>query len=154
MADEKFLADHMLRRLSKWLRMMGFDVGYPDKQMSDNQIIERCESENLILLTRDHELYGRFPRSILIVSEDFKDQVLEFIAHYPPDASSYFTRCPECNSLLSEAGDPENIEGVPDSVKKAQKKVWVCNQCGKVYWQGSHYDRIVSQIRKFERGMK
>ncbi|AKA48208.1 hypothetical protein IX51_02815 [uncultured archaeon] len=144
----------MLRRLGKWLRMMGFDVEYPEKGISDSEIIESCKKESRILLTRDQELYARFPRSILIRSEDFKDQVLQFIEQFPPDEQKYFTRCTECNGILGKSGKPGPVAGVPDSVKSSGKDIWVCSKCGKVYWHGSHYYRILQQIRKFEEEIK
>lgn len=144
---EKFFADHMLKRLSRWLRFMGYDVEYPRKDVSDNEILKICGREGRILLTRDQELYGRYARSILIRSEDFRDQVVQVAGLFPPDRKMYFTRCPECNSDLTISHD---ISGLPEGVMSSVTEIWVCMDCGKKYWKGSHYDRILEQIREIE----
>lgn len=154
MTDERFFADHMLGKLSKWLRMMGFDVAYPQKDMTDSEIMEVCDVEARILLTRDHELYSRYARSVLIRSGNFKSQVVQFIAGFPPHEERYFTRCTECNALLTKEETEAAAEGVPDSVRERGLTVWSCRNCGKVYWKGTHYDRILRQIRKFEAEIK
>lgn len=144
----------MLKRLSKWLRIMGYDVEYPGKEIDDTEIIARCENEGRILLTRDHELYARFTRSILVQSEDFKEQAIQIVSSFPPDRGQYFSRCPECNGLLRTLENVEEVPGIPESVRAAGKEVWMCRKCGKTYWKGSHYERIVRQIEKFEAGLK
>ncbi len=154
MTDELFFADHMLGRLSKWLRMMGFDVKYPKVDVSDTDIIALCEKEGRILLTRDHELYTRYPRSILIKSGNFKDQAVQFISSFHPSEERYFTRCPECNGVLDKLDNPSEYLKIPETVRTRRMEVWECCQCGKVYWKGTHYDRILEQIRKFEEEIK
>lgn len=146
-----FMADHMLKRLSKWLRFMGYDVEYPEKGVVDNDIVEMCSINGRVLLTRDHELYSRVSRSMLIMSENFKEQVNQVISSFPPDSRLYFTRCAECNGILEEreASDPEYE--VPEGVRKLQDRIWVCMKCGKVYWKGSHYEKILRQINSFDK---
>ena len=54
----KFLADGMLGKLTRWLRMLGHDVTY-DVQLNDNDLLELAKKENRVLLTKDLELYQR-----------------------------------------------------------------------------------------------
>ena len=54
----KFLADSMLGKLARWLRMLGHDVTY-NVELDDNVLLEVAKKENRVLLTRDLELYQR-----------------------------------------------------------------------------------------------
>ena len=54
----KFLADAMLGKLTRWLRMLGQDVEYSTK-LSDDELLASAKAEGRILLTRDFELYQR-----------------------------------------------------------------------------------------------
>ena len=38
------------------------------------------------------------------------------------------------------------VERVPREVVKANDRFWGCCKCGKVYWQGSHWDRAQANI--------
>lgn len=145
-----FCADHMLGRLCKWLRFMGFDVLYPRNELGDNEIMKLCSKEGRILLTRDNELYSRTPGSILILSVSIEEQVLQVLRSFTPDPSLYFTKCPECNNELKEASGLELRDKLPPKIEASGEKVWKCDNCGKVYWQGTHYDRIREQLKKYE----
>ena len=48
----KFIADVMLGRLAKKLRLLGFDVLY-DRTFNDNEIIRLSLEQERVILTRD-----------------------------------------------------------------------------------------------------
>jgi uncharacterized protein len=54
------------------------------------------------------------------------------------------TKCPECGSDLKETPKSDVADEVPKASLKLYDRFWKCtNQnCGKVYWVGSHWDRI------------
>ncbi len=54
----RFLVDGMLGGLARWLRILGQDVRY-DASMNDNELLRIAHEENMVLLTRDEELYER-----------------------------------------------------------------------------------------------
>ncbi len=149
---EKFCADHMLGKLCKWLRFMGFDVTYPGSEATDSEILEECEREGRIILTRDHELYSRSANSILIESVSLPEQLRQVTNQFSPDRSLYFSRCPECNNILRSASSKETMEDVPLHVREQGKEIWMCDRCGKKYWHGSHYDRILTTLMEYGAG--
>jgi len=48
----RFLADAMLGRLARWLRMLGYDTWY-DAAADDHSLVMRADYERRIVLTRD-----------------------------------------------------------------------------------------------------
>ena len=52
MKDIKFIADIMVGRLARYLRMAGMDVSY-NNHYDDARIIETAKAESRIVLTRD-----------------------------------------------------------------------------------------------------
>jgi len=151
----RFLADGMLGSLARWLRMLGYDVEYA-ADMPDDRLLAKAEASNRILLTRDVELYRAASRKLIqayMVEGRSKAEILAKLSRrfklnlsLNPDAS----RCPLCNSPLRPVGRRE-VEGrVPGNVLKRKRKFWVCvnPDCGKVYWRGSHWDKIKETLRK------
>lgn len=140
----------MLRRMCKWLRFMGYDTSYPEEGLSDDDILKICEEEERTLLTRDKELDSRSQDSILIKYDNLTEQLHQFTSLFDVQRELYFTRCPECNSLLRETDSSESQIEVPDSVMRKGMMIWICTGCGKHYWQGSHYDKILSKLEELE----
>jgi uncharacterized protein with PIN domain len=154
MASEiRFIADCMLGKLSRWLRICGFDTLYY-RQIHDPDLLERAEKENRILLTRDHALHKlsqhRHVKAILIAHDYYEDQLkqvfqeLNIQAHPLP-----LGRCLVCNAVLQKITDKAQIEHrVPDYVFDTEQEFYACPACRKVYWRGTHW---VEMRRSLER---
>ena len=54
----KFIADGMLGKLTRWLRMLGLDIEYASS-MADEALIQKTKGTNRVLLTRDLQLFQR-----------------------------------------------------------------------------------------------
>ncbi len=54
----KFLADAMLGKLTRWLRILGQDVVY-SVEFNDSELLDLAKKEKRVLLTKDFELYKR-----------------------------------------------------------------------------------------------
>jgi len=161
----KFIADGMLGKLTRWLRLAGHDVIYigdlgvpADEQ--DDVLISRAEGEKRVLLTCDVDLYRRARRagskSVFIKSNDVVGQLAEVSKRcgrkirIRPENS----RCPMCNSAIELAAKKE-IEGkIPRAVFDAHREFWRCSSCGKIYWQGKHWKTILDMASKYNRMVK
>ncbi len=141
----KLLCDHMLGSLARWLRFMGYDTAYPEPG-PDRALIERARAEGRILLTRDKELAGRVPESVAIRSDILEEQISEVAATLRLHLIDPLSRCSLCNERLVPV-PVETVQGlVPEGVRSRHQEFWQCPSCRRVYWQGSHWDKMVERL--------
>lgn len=146
----KFVLTKELGRLSKWLRILGFDAAYFQEGSPGSLIIEALKEERIIL-TRNHRLpQARGVRIILIQSEKIKDQVAEILRELKirPETEKMFTRCILCNEELVEIAKEKAKEKVPEYVFKTQERFITCPKCGRIYWQGTHWGNVQHMLEE------
>ena len=147
MDEYLFLADAMLGKLARWIRICGFDICYADSTMIDSDILDKVAKSGRILITRDRELSIRSDSSLLIRSDRSDEQLLEFFRKYSPQPSKFFTRCTVCNGILDPVIHPYDGLTVPESVALRRLNVYVCRICHKIYWNGTHRKSIEIKLR-------
>ena len=146
----KFLADHMLGKLAKYLRFMGYDTYYPTGNMSDNEIIEIAKREKRIILTRDKEL-ARRANGVYVGSDDYEEQLRFVVKKFKLTSENMLSRCSLCNAPLEKV-DKEKIKGkVPEYVYENHEDFCICPRCHRVYWYGTHTEKIEKEIKKITR---
>ncbi len=147
----KFLCDEMLGKLAKWLRIIGYDVLYL-KNMEDEEIIENSAREGRILLTRDKKLAKKFKTSLYIEEKDIDGQIKRVVEAFriSIDEKNFLSRCTICN-LPIEKIEKEKVKGkVPENVFESMKEFWICRNCGRIYWAGSHWKNMKEKIEKVQ----
>ena len=134
----KLLADGMLGRLARWLRLLGYDTAY-DNAATDAELARRARAEGCVLLTRDHELAARRGlRTLLIQSQKIEEQVRQVGEALGPPPDPALSRCAVCNQALEPVAPAEIADRVPPYVLRTQAEFHRCPGCGRVYWPGSH----------------
>ena len=158
----EFIADGMLGKLTRWLRLAGEDVlsvndyDVPSEE-EDEFLLEKAAEEDRILITRDLDLHRRALRrglrSVLVENEGKVPEQMIEVSDYVGEVFEIDmgeSRCPVCNGNLAEA-DKRAVRGdVPDAVLKGNESFWKCGECGKVYWPGSHWENIADTIKKYD----
>lgn len=138
----------MVHRLVRWLRAMGFDTAWQDA-IADAELVRRSLTEHRHILTLDRSLpkEWRVDNILLLKSERTSEQLAEVISHFdikrPPEL---FRRCLICNTNLVRASKDEISAQVPEKIRNTHKVFRYCPSCRKVYWQGSHTERIRAAI--------
>ena len=143
----KFIADVMVGRLARWLRVLGFDTAYSNKYQ-DDQLIQIAEAEERVILTRDTGLASRRmnARCLLIASDHHKEQIRQVIEAFSITHFDVFSRCLECNTPLKNVDKEDVFEKVPPFVYLTQERFAMCPSCNRVYWHGTHADEILKRI--------
>lgn len=142
--ETRFLADAMLGRLARWLRLLGFDTAW-DAAIADADVARRALEEERIVLTRDRALpeEWRLPRVVVLRSEATGEQLRELARLFPlRETAQPFTRCSRCNALLDDVSADAVAASVPPRIAATQARFLRCRGCGHVYWEGSHVARI------------
>jgi len=143
----KFLCDHMLGTLAKWLRFLGYDTAYPGP-LEDGALKALAAEEERVLLTRDKELSGRAPGAVYVASDDLDDQFAQVVRAFGLTAKDAMSRCSVCNALIEPIPKEEAQGRVPPGVYDRHREFWRCRQCGRFYWPGSHFDRVIAKVRE------
>ena len=143
----KFIADVMVGKLARWLRILGFDVAYSNTY-EDDEVIRLAEIENRVILTRDRPLAARVRNApyLLIASDHYKEQVRQVITTFGLKDFKVFSRCIECNWPLKEVDKEAAFERVPPFVYLTQERFAMCPSCNRVYWHGTHADQMLKRL--------
>ncbi len=143
----KFLADGMMGKLARWLRMLGQDVIYSVK-FNDSELLELAKKEERVLLTKDFELYKRaIIRGLDAYYVEGKSES-EHLAEVAKRYSLLLTidmdksHCPICNTKLT-ATPKEKLQGeLEKNTFTYYDKFWKCPNCRQIYWKGAHWKQI------------
>ena len=142
----KFMADHMLGSLARWLRMMGYDTVY-DKSKEDPDIAKQAQAESRFILTRDKEL-AKEPGAFLLDHDDLDAQLKAVSEKFGLKYSDELIRCSTCNGDLIDL-PKEGAKGkVPEGAFDLNEKFWKCSKCEKIYWKGTHWNGIMERFKR------
>ncbi|MFN3872777.1 MAG: Mut7-C RNAse domain-containing protein [Ignavibacterium sp.] len=147
----KFICDVHLGKLTKNLRMFGFDVYYKN-DLSDEMIVKISLTEKRTILTRDVGLLKRseVTHGYYVRDDDPEKQTAEVLQRFHlHKLIKPFTICLECGNKLVKIAKKDIIDLLPDNVKISQNKFFYCVNCKKIYWAGSHFDNMNLFIKSF-----
>lgn len=155
----KFIADGMLGKLTRWLRMLGHNVKYSNK-LDDSQLITMAKKERRILLTRDLALYqqatAKGVQAFYMEGQTEAEQLAKLAQKFGInlDIDMATSMCPKCNTRVK----PLPKEKVADKVEKTTfsyyNEFWQCPKCGQIYWQGAHWTRIRKTLGTAKESLK
>jgi hypothetical protein len=153
----RFLLDVHLGKLASWLRLLGFDAAYSSDDPGDEVLARRASEEKRVLLTGDRQLLMRsgVMHGYLLRSRDPVVQTGEVLERYGlRELAEPFTRCLACNGPLVETTRARIDADAPPLVRKRYgldpKWYRVCADCGRLYWWGTHSDRMAGMLERWE----
>ncbi len=140
----RFVLDTHLGRLAAYLRLLGFDTLYRN-DYDDRTLAEISARERRILLTRDKQLlmrkqitHGRYVRAT-----QPQRQLAEVVGRFDLYKSERpFTRCMHCNGEIRPVPKQEIASRLLPRTTARYNEFRQCAQCNKIYWKGSHYQRM------------
>jgi uncharacterized protein with PIN domain len=145
----KFVADVHLGKLTKYLRLIGFDTYYRIN-LNDEEIIDIALSDKRVILTRDKGLLKnkKVTHGYYIRSQYPRYQLREVFLRFDlKKGMASFTRCMECNGLLRDVTKKEILDRLLPKTRQYFRKFKICNDCNRIYWNGSHYLNMKRDIK-------
>ena len=145
-----FIADAMLGKLARWMRVMGCDVEY-FPEISDRALSDRAQRDNRIILTRDTRLIRQRinrDKAFLVIGDHYPDQLRQVVQAFAIDPfTDLLSRCLRCNLLLVSIEKNDLADKVPPYVFETQDRFETCSQCRKIYWKATHAQQMVEQLK-------
>ena len=142
--DPRFVADTHLGKLARHLRMAGLDTLYGN-DWDDDRIVAISNAERRTILTRDRAMLRRrdVERGYCVRAVQSEPQLAEVVARLQLEPLIRpFTRCRECNTPLEEVDREAVLDRLPEKVRTLYRRFQRCATCGRVYWEGTHYERM------------
>jgi uncharacterized protein with PIN domain len=144
----KFVADCMLGKLAKWLKILGFDAAFFSK-IEDEDLLSYAKKERRILLTRDTGLIAKVKESqaLFIQSDDWREQVHQVLDIFQlREKARPYSRCIECNRTLKDLPKERAKNLVTSFVFERGRDFALCPGCGRVFWKGTHLDDMEAKV--------
>jgi uncharacterized protein len=140
----KFVLDVHLGKLAKYMRLFGFDTFY-SSDYNDKEIIRLSLSDKRVIITHDMELlkHRAVTHGYWIRSQHLNEQLKEVFSRF--DLISRirpFSRCMECNGLLEDVELKDIVDRLLPRTREYYRKFFRCPDCDRIYWEGSHYERM------------
>jgi hypothetical protein len=148
LSQARFVVDVNVGRLARKLRLLGFDAAY-HHSWEDESIADLAAREGRIVLTKDIALlkrrlvvWGRYLRA-----EDPTRQLLEVLSVFGLSGPySPLSRCLDCNAELEAVAKERILHLLEPKTKRYYEHFSRCPVCGKIYWAGSHQERIMQWL--------
>ncbi len=152
----RFVNDVHLGKLTRLLRMTGFDTAYRN-DLEDDEIIRISIEEQRIILTRDLGILKnkKVQKGYFLRSQQPEEQLMEVILRFQLQSKMKFlSRCIVCNGII-EKTDKSSVESfLKPLTKKHFSDFYRCRSCGKVYWEGSHFNKMKMFFQNLKSGLK
>lgn len=146
--EPRFVLDVHLGRLAKYLRILGIDSFY-EKYIDDKKLADISVDEKRILITRDRGLLKRkkIEYGYWIRSTNYKEQLIEIEKRYViSDYIVPLSRCLCCNHCLESVEKIEIQSQLQAKTYRYFDEFYRCPSCMKIYWKGSHFDRMMEFV--------
>lgn len=149
--ERRFVVDVNVGRLAKWLRVMGYDTLFP-REAGDDELVRIAVREARVLVTRDAGIPRRRAvrlgqmSVVRIEHDDLQSQLRQLVRDLKLDLAGGFSRCVLCNQLLHPVGKDQVAERLPPYVFQSQRQFMECPQCLRLYWRGTHWSNMMSEL--------
>jgi len=145
-----FVLDVHLGKLTKILRLLGFDTEFPG-DVPDEELARISAEEGRILLTRDRMLLKRneVTHGCFLHSQNPEEQAGEILDRLDlRKCVKPFSRCLNCGGCLEPVDKGVVLHRLEPLTRKYYKEFSMCSICSRIYWKGSHYDAFIKLLER------
>jgi len=143
---QKLVADAMLVKMARWLRLFGVSVK-EIKYKNDKMILAYVKRNDATLLTCDRTAYQMARKRrigcIFIPNMDFDHQLAYVFKALGRAPKINRLRCTLCNrQIMPISKSFAKSHNTPANALRQNNKFYYCSACKKIYWHGSHWVHI------------
>ena len=146
----RFALDANLGQLARLLRLCGFDTLF-SSDFGDDELVRIAKRDGRIILTRDVGVLKRrsLTHGYFVRATEPRRQLIEVVTRLDLGRSiEPFTRCMNCNGKLIEVDKDDVVAEIEPETRRFYEEFFRCGDCGRVYWRGSHYDKLVAIVEE------
>ena len=147
----EFVCDAGLGGLARWLRAAGYEAHWtPD--IDDNDLIREARRIPATLLTTDSLMMERgvlrdgFIPALWVPPSMKKFEQLRLVLR-ELRLPLRDPRCMSCGGELKSVDKESVRERIPPKTYRWRDDYFVCARCDKLFWHGSHWDRIGERLK-------
>ena len=142
----KFIADVHLGKLARFLRLLGFDTLYKNN-FTNSELLRIGREQDRIILSRNSAM-AKMNKSFFIKHEDPIRQLEQVIERYHLSTQFQpFSRCMICNGYLDAVSKESVSHLLQQNTTEYFNEFWQCEQCKRIYWKGSHFEKMATTIQ-------
>ena len=148
----RFACDAMLGGLARWLRAAGYDASW-HPGIDDRDLIDLARREGRVLLTSDTGIFrvgvvrdGEVPALFIPHGLGKEDQLRFVLRELNLPVREH--RCMACGGPLAEVAKEAVRERAPPRSFARAERFYECLRCGRLFWQGTHWQRIAEVLRR------
>ncbi|NIM20226.1 MAG: hypothetical protein GTO51_08350 [Candidatus Latescibacteria bacterium] len=145
----RFAVDGMLGRLAKYLRALGYDTVH--RRTPSAEFLREARREGRVFITLRKNIREKHGCKVFDPGEAPVEAQLYRVVHglnLEPSRDQILTICLGCNEPTLEVSVEEVAAKVPERVREKISDYRICPKCGKIFWWGSHADRMMNVIEK------
>ncbi|HYE34448.1 Mut7-C RNAse domain-containing protein [Methylocaldum sp.] len=148
--EVRFVIDVNLGKLARLLRLAGFDALYRN-DFTDRAICRIAAKDHRTVLTRDRGLLCNklITRGYFVRSAAPGEQFAEVIRRFDLSGQlAPFTRCSLCNGKVQPVPKETVLDRLEPETRRYYDEFFLCTGCGKIYWPGSHVERMRERLNR------
>jgi uncharacterized protein with PIN domain len=154
----RFACDAMLGGLARWLRAAGYEAWWAS-HIADNVLVRQATEEGRTLLSSDHAIFrfavvrdGVLPALWIPHHLNIHEQLAFVLKELQLDLRE--PRCMACGGVLAEKSKDAVALRIPPRTLAWLDRYWECTSCGRLFWQGTHWQRIQNRLRDITAGSR
>src|SRR5215472_2244606 len=147
----RFFCDAGLGGLARWLRATGHEALW-EPDIEDSLLVKQARKHSATILTTDSGLIerrllrdGAIPSLWLSPALTVPEQLAQVFREFQLELGS--PRCMSCGGELQNVDKQAVHERVPPRTYRWLDKYFLCSRCGKLFWHGTHWERIQRQLK-------
>jgi uncharacterized protein len=144
------LCDGSLGGLARWLRAAGYETDWRT-DLAGPRLIEEAQARGATLVTTDSRLAahpraraGEVPVVWLPSSMTRVEQLRMLMADLGLDRRD--ARCMRCGGALVPVAKQDVLDRIPPRTRAWKDEYFECRGCRRLYWKGTHWDRIAARL--------